>query len=493
MNIYTQYPHTNVSPVQSSPLTPLALVVVMMWSLYLFFLNRTIPGSFIDRSDDIEWYLVFANKLFEPTEMYIAESLLVPLLAKLLGASASLQGYRLLCAFFLILTLPTLLWVANGWFRSSVGAYLTVFVFSVSFKYFWSYQLGFPDPLAICLLCLVVVTKRSAACLIVVVLAGLTHFSMTLLALIALISCMFFVPDHTWIERTKRIKIIILGVFISKLMLICWGFAFGYQLHSRLGYVFNFGVINFYDRYLNNPIGFWLTPGWPYILVVTVSCLYFAMRKQFGFLIAQLFSIGMSYAAMFFTTDGLRVFAVVSAPTYFLCIAVVVHDLYQTNVHIFRRVHNIQSELWLRHKTCVSQYGAAAAASLAWLVFLYGAKERGWLVNHIAFLNVEFLSVSLYDLIFILFACLLGATLTSSKFRSFPAVFMLVKSFVAGVILLCIVQYVRQQNPEWRSPDFYEQLVAVLLIFLLAFSLAQTRLEVLVVRVFADAKNIVMR
>jgi len=72
----------------------------------------------------------------------------------------------------------------------------------------------------------------------------------------------------------------------------------------------------FYDRYQLNPLGFWLTPGIVFLLINVLILSFFIFHKNWKLAGALLLTIAMSYAALFITVDGLRVFAVVCCGSY---------------------------------------------------------------------------------------------------------------------------------------------------------------------------------
>jgi hypothetical protein len=83
------------------------IVLSGLLGLFLFFQNPSI-SLLTTHANDVEWYAVLSDELFRPNTSYIAESILLPFLAKLVGANVSSQGYRLLCVFITLLILPVL-------------------------------------------------------------------------------------------------------------------------------------------------------------------------------------------------------------------------------------------------------------------------------------------------------------------------------------------------------------------------------------------------
>ena len=139
------------------------LLFSLLLGLYLFFLNPLLTAAFESSDSNIEWYAVFSKNIFHPTTSYIAESILLPFFAKLIGASASTASYRVLCALITISILPLLAAASHRFFNSTSKAFIFVVLFGVSFTYLANYRLGFPDPLTIALLCFTALQRQPLA------------------------------------------------------------------------------------------------------------------------------------------------------------------------------------------------------------------------------------------------------------------------------------------------------------------------------------------
>ena len=111
------------------------LLFSLTLGLGLFFLNPQLSAAFEANEKNIEWYAIFSKNLFHPTTSYIAESILLPFIAKVLGANASTQSYRFLCALATISLLPLLAAMAQRFFNSTAKAFLLVLIFGVSFTF----------------------------------------------------------------------------------------------------------------------------------------------------------------------------------------------------------------------------------------------------------------------------------------------------------------------------------------------------------------------
>jgi hypothetical protein len=208
---------------------------------------------------------------------------------------------------------------AQQYFQNLYKTLLFIVLFGVSFQYLQYYILGFPDPLTILLLVLAVFQKRLGAMFVLLVLSMLSHFSMAALSVIGLIGLVYFSPDAGIGSRKRLVGISLAAILAGKAILLAWYAVFHYQLVSRLDWVLGKGYPFFLERYEANIAGFWLMPGVPFLALYFLMAAYFLMQKKYAFVFSALFALTISYTALFWTVDGLRVFAVViAAPFAFL-------------------------------------------------------------------------------------------------------------------------------------------------------------------------------
>ena len=290
------------------------LFVSSCLSLFLFLRNPWLASDL--NTDSYVWFLEFSRTIFQPQSAYYAESILLPLIAKILGATQTLTTYKLLCALFTICILPITAIFAQRYFQNPYKTLLFIVLFGLSFQYLQYYILGFPDPLTILLLVLAVFQKRLGAMFSLLVLAMLSHFSMAALSVISLIGLMYFSPNAVLYSRKKLVAISIAAILAGKALLLAWYAVFHYQLLSRLDWALGKGYIFFLERYETNMAGFWLTPGIPFLLLYFLIAAYFLMQKKFTFVFTAFLTLAIAYMALFWTVDGLRVFAVVIAAPY---------------------------------------------------------------------------------------------------------------------------------------------------------------------------------
>ena len=162
--------------------------------LITFFQHYDLIDAF-DRSDDtFEWYAIFADAIFQPNYAYIAESILLPLMAKLVGASKSFQSYRLLCAFITLLIVPVVAVHVQRHCKDLSKSTLCLTFFCLSFSYLWKFWLGYPDPLTIICLITAALGQRKRTMVLGAFFAALSHFSIASLSLLSVAALIYAAP-----------------------------------------------------------------------------------------------------------------------------------------------------------------------------------------------------------------------------------------------------------------------------------------------------------
>lgn len=299
-----------------SPLEKLIyLAFAMTLGIFLFFQNPFLPNFFAAGSED--WYVNFSVMIFQPNEAYWNESILLPLLGKLTGASKSFIGYKVLCAFISMMILPSLAALSLAYFNRITHAYVFLISFSTSFRYLWLYDLGHPDPLTILLLCSIPLLRSRTSIFVCAFLASLSHFSMALIATLELV-ILYWASLKSSLEKYRGVPLVLLtGLVAGRLFLGIWYWTFNYTSPlGRIEFILNSGMPFFYDRYQLNPLGFWLTPGIVFLLLNVLILSFFIFHKNWKLAGALLLTTAMSYSALFITVDGLRVFSVVCCGSY---------------------------------------------------------------------------------------------------------------------------------------------------------------------------------
>jgi len=276
------------------------------------------------------WYRGFSETIFKPQNIYVAESLLWPLVAKLLNASSTLVGYQTLNAFATLVMMPIICIAFKKRVASTFGVFVGIAVWATTYSYLRYYDLGFPDPVTIILLTLVVTQTQKEGILVFAFLAALSHFSCASLAILGFLILSVAAKDkisNGWWNEVYAL----LGLASGKLFLMAWGYVFKYKLNSRIDIVFEKGINFFIDRYHQDPLGFWYTPGKFFLVMNLVVFTYFAINRKFKVCFAQLIVLALAYFSLFITVDGLRVFAVVIAPGYLYLIVLFLNDIFYKN------------------------------------------------------------------------------------------------------------------------------------------------------------------
>ena len=260
-------------------------------------------------------YWTFADSIFRPQTVPWAESVLMPLIAKLLGATSDLLAFQFLSVFLTLAITPIFCLMLQRHVVSNVAVTLGTTVFAVSFRYLYDHILGSPDPLTIIFI-LMAAASRNRALAIYVFLAGLSHFSLTLVALIAMypLLAMTSVASEPFFKQAKPI---FAGLVLSKIFLISWYWMFDYQLFSRWDFIVDKGLGHFWKLFSDNPWTFLYTPGRLFGLVSVLISAYLLFKRRYVVVLAYCFALAVTYAVLFITLDGLRIFSVVIVGAYF--------------------------------------------------------------------------------------------------------------------------------------------------------------------------------
>ncbi len=358
--------------------------------LYLFFLNPQLD-SFFSGSDGKEPYVYFANRIFEANYSYISESILLPLFARVIGASQSPYRYLILCAIATILILPNVAWLAQSYFKNTTQSVSLLVVFILTYRYLHEFLLSFPDPLTILLISALCFQRKQQFIFIAAFLTGLSHFSMASLGLCACALLIFCANANDRILQQKLAKHVVLGLIAAKIFLSLWYAIFEYQLESRLSIVVSNGAQSFIDSYQTQQLEFWLTPGIPFLVAYGAICAYFAFCNQIAFALALLLSISLAYAGLFFATDGLRVFAVIVVGPYLIALRQIITELYP-------KVCHVESDKVKCFISALSREFRWIALGLTcasfWTLLTLKAKNKGLLINNITEVHIFMVSLN---------------------------------------------------------------------------------------------------
>lgn len=285
-------------------------------SLCIFFRNEALTTFMMH--DGFNYYAELSKDIFHPNYIlkgtYFSESMLMPLLGKLTGANATPLTYRLLCVSVMLFTIPLISYLALQFFQSIKKAAVFILVFAFSFTAFWLYTIGTPDPLTILLLSSAALQRKIKPLFILIVLASLSHFAISMIASILL--ALLYVCQQ---EGRDKAKAVIFGLICGRLLLQCWYLAFGYDPAGRFQWALDHGIDFFLNNYFLNPNGFWLTPGIGFLITYAIILLALATQKEYKLFAAGVLSLITAYSAMFLTVDSLRIFAcIICGPYVFL-------------------------------------------------------------------------------------------------------------------------------------------------------------------------------
>jgi len=451
------------------------LMFSLLLSLYLFFLNPLLTAAFETTDKNIEWYAVFSKNIFHPTTTYIAESILLPLLAKFIGASTSTASYRVLCALITISVLPLIAATAQRFFTNTAKALIFVVLFGLSFTYLAQYLLGFPDPLTIVLLSFTALQRRPLAIFLGALLAGLSHFSMSVFSLSALSLLIIALPTLTKDTKLQVLRSVWLGLIISRLLLALWFYLFEYQLTSRADIVLDGGLTLFINHYNQSPSTFWLTPGLFFLLSYVLIVGYFVLKKRVLFALALLGALCLAYTAHFLTVDGLRVFAVVISSGYVLMLATFIDSFYPKVEPIIQQGAQRSTIILNAFKTQTLYFSLGFPLASAWLFFVSAAANKGFFINEVPFIQNLLFGVRLLDYALMAGALFILSTAVTPRLRSTWQLAIVAKIIFFTPLFIIGMQYVRQiLSPNTSLPLW---LKLALLVFALCLATLSAKIK----------------
>ena len=260
-------------------------------------------------------YWTLADSIFRPQTLPWAESILLPLLAKVLGASSDLLAFQFLSVFLTLCITPVFCLMLQAHVKSAWGVALGLVVFIATFRFLPDHILGSPDPLTIIFI-LLMAGSRQKALIFYTCFAGLSHFSLAAVAAVAML------PLHALSQPKSesiysQIKYIFAGLLLSKIFLIGWYWVFDYHLFSRWDFLVDKGLGHFWKLFIDNPIAFLYTPGRVFGLISLLIMGHLLFKRHYAAVLGYCFALVVTYSALFITLDGLRIFAVVIVGAYF--------------------------------------------------------------------------------------------------------------------------------------------------------------------------------
>jgi hypothetical protein len=465
--------------VTKSQCVPTRLVVFSsLIGALLFFSNPNLTSFFSSNAAGDEWYAVFSQSIFSPNYSYIAESILLPLLAKVVGANSTGLTYRLLCAAITLMLLPSLAIALWRVFNDITRTLISVLIIALSFRYLWTYQLGFPDPLTILLLMLAATRRDPAPIFLAIFLAALSHFSMSAVGGLALIIAFFCSPEgfQNKQQQLRAIKSIFIGLVAGRAFLAIWYFLFDYSLNTRVAIVYESGLGYFFDRYRLAISDFWFTPGINFLLVCLIIFCYFIHSKAYRQAIGLTSALVLAYIALFFTTDGLRVFAVVIAASYVWIIQMFILSIMRGRLSALWESHSMAKLECFKRKVQPFYLALGLIIAIGWCVVLYKAKSKGLFINSSLLMsNLMGNSIRVFDVGMFGLSTLIFLTIAVSSFRTNLTTTFLIKILFIAPLLFVIMQFIRQTIApnEVLSPSIL--IISITIIFSLAMVFARIR------------------
>lgn len=406
--------------------------------IVLFFSNSLIHDTYKNASEG-DPYLYFSQNIFNPNYSYTSESILLPLLANFIGANFSISTYLVLCSLFTILIVPTIVVTGFDNELDSKKLTLTTIYFAATFPYLWKFWLGFPDPLTIIFILAAALLCKDNLKFWASFFAGLSHFSM---AIIALFSTVIIIYETAKIEqRSKIVKNILIGILCAKLFISLWYFAFEYTVNSRVDIVLDTGIQEFIKNYKKSTIEFWNTPGILFLTGYAIVLMTFIINGKYRLAFVSLFPLLISYTATFFTTDGLRVFAVTIVGAYILLIRNV-YDLISKPLNIIYSRVELRKYLILNR---LKNYPIVAGIiiSLIWTLILVKALKHGYFVSKLPDQLNSYTDIIKDSSLIYLFSILIFLAISFPQFRERKFLLYLLKCILLIPILLIIIQYIR--------------------------------------------------
>jgi hypothetical protein len=298
---------------------------------------------------------------------------------------------------------------------------------------------GFPDPMTIMMLGIVAMQNRTMPLFLAAFFASISHFSLSIFSLLGLgvLICCDVRSGLTTTDNKHRIYALLLGALAGKIFVSLWHLLFNYHAESRLQWALNYGLSEFWTRYVDDPLAFWLTPGISFFIVYGFILCVLAWRRNLQLAIAGFVVLFIAYVANYLALDGVRIFTTAaSASLVYLALRVVdsvvvskstvttlkgCFDFAVTNIRYFHRL------------------SFAGLMSITWLYVLSAAQWAGFGINFIS--GAYLASQHIYWAYFFLAVSFFTIAIFAHRLNSL--VVRLAKTIYIGLILVIVVQWVR--------------------------------------------------
>jgi hypothetical protein len=432
--------------------------------LFLFFQDENLALYF----DGNTAYSDFSANIFKINTSYFAESILLPLAANVLGASSSLHAYKIFCAAIIIMMLPVLSIAAFRYFNSVSIALALILSLAIIFPWFRAAGLGQPDPLTIFLLILAVLQKNPHMMFWCLLGASLSHFSLVLMALPAVIAFLLTTDLLPIVKKIHFVRLAILALVVGKVCLSLWYFIFSYELGTRLDWIIERWPDFFISRYQSDPMAFWLTPHLYFLIIYFFIAGSFLLSKRYAFVISMLLSLSCAYVANFITIDGYRIVAVIlAAPITFVLREILSNNASRIE-EIFRLIHSAFVELMNFILLKWAEVISAVVIVFCWIYILQAASVRGLLLNQYSLSTPALGDIEPLFLVLALGALSNMAVIIFDRLR-FSALIIISQLVLFLPLGLIALQYFRQVFFYNQPLDIAGKVVAVIYLLSLAF------------------------
>jgi hypothetical protein len=199
----------------------------------------------------------------------------------------------------------------------------------------------------------------------------------------------------------------------------------------------------FVEQYEDSVIDFWLTPGIPFLSLYFFILFYFLHIKRVLLAFAMLVPLFLSFAAVFLTTDGLRVFSVTIASAYILILREFVNNIFPNFFNFYKKI-KLLLELFLnKYKFKDIYIVSGLIISIMWYLLIERAKSKGLFMNELPLLSNTFFSVNYYFLGIWIASIAIFKTITLPFLRRTNFIFQCMKMIFILPLLLILFQYLR--------------------------------------------------
>jgi hypothetical protein len=184
----------------------------------------------------------------------------------------------------------------------------------------------------------------------------------------------------------------------------------------------------------------------------------------------------LAYVALFFTTDGLRVFAVVIAASYVWIIQMFIRSIMRGRLTSLWASHSAAKLQRFKKKVQPFYLALGLIIAIGWCVVLYKAKSKGLFINSSLLMsNLMGNSIRVFDVGMFGLSTLIFLTIAVSSFRTNLTTTFLIKILFIAPLLFVIMQFIRQTIApnEVLSPSIL--IISITIIFSLAMVFARIR------------------